>query len=232
MKTAFVSEIYPTLQGEGPYTGEKQIFLRFAVCPLRCNYCDTPESLTPAGHKRMTVPEVHDRVSEVQRQTSIKTVSVTGGEPLVHAGFLKEVFPLFKRDRLRIYLETAGVHPDGLSQVIDFCDVVSMDLKLPSATGQNFWDQHERFLKIAGEKATFVKVVVEKNSRLEEIERAASLLAERPHPPLLVLQPASPMPPFAEAPPPELVAKAYLLAKKIIPHVAVMPQQHKIWGLR
>src|SRR5882672_10541666 len=211
MKTAFVSEIYPTIQGEGPYTGEKQIFLRLAVCPLRCNYCDTPGSLTAEGHRRLTVGQVYDEVSKVQKATLIKTVSVTGGEPLVYAGFLKEVFPLFKKDRLRIYLETAGVHPDGLSQVVDFCDVVSMDIKLPSATGHAFWDRHEKFLEIAGEKA-FVKIVIEKKSRLDEVEQAAEILARHPRPPLLVLQPASPMPPAAEAPSDKLMSQAYLLA--------------------
>ena len=44
---ANVSEIFVSFQGEGVHAGRRQLFVRFGGCPLRCRYCDTPESLTP-----------------------------------------------------------------------------------------------------------------------------------------------------------------------------------------
>ncbi|MFT6627957.1 MAG: 7-carboxy-7-deazaguanine synthase, partial [Flavobacteriales bacterium] len=37
-----ISEIFRTVQGEGPSTGVVSTFLRLAHCNLRCTWCDTP----------------------------------------------------------------------------------------------------------------------------------------------------------------------------------------------
>ena len=39
-----VREIFTSIQGEGPYVGVKQLFVRFCGCNLRCDYCDTDVS--------------------------------------------------------------------------------------------------------------------------------------------------------------------------------------------
>ena len=36
-----VNEIFISINGEGPLTGEAAIFLRLSGCNLRCAYCDT-----------------------------------------------------------------------------------------------------------------------------------------------------------------------------------------------
>jgi hypothetical protein len=33
-------EVFASIQGVGRYTGEAQVFLRLAGCPLRCRYCE------------------------------------------------------------------------------------------------------------------------------------------------------------------------------------------------
>jgi organic radical activating enzyme len=38
---AKIKEIFTSIQGEGPYIGVKQLFVRFCGCNLMCEYCDT-----------------------------------------------------------------------------------------------------------------------------------------------------------------------------------------------
>jgi organic radical activating enzyme len=230
LSDAFVSEIYASVQGEGPWTGERHIFLRLAGCPLRCDYCDTPGSLSAAGHPRRRAADVAADVTALARREAIDTVSVTGGEPLAQAAFLTELLPLLKTEGLRIYLETAGVLPDGLAAVIDHCDVVSMDIKLPSATGKSWWDAHARFLDISGTKA-YAKLVVERHTPADEINRAIDLLAAARPVPVLVLQPVTARPPAVLAPSATVLQAAFQAAARRLPRVIVLEQQHKLWDL-
>ena len=38
---AKIREIFTSIQGEGPFVGYKQLFVRFSKCNLNCKYCDT-----------------------------------------------------------------------------------------------------------------------------------------------------------------------------------------------
>ena len=230
-RAAPVTEIFTTVQGEGPYTGEAQIFVRFAGCPLRCDYCDTPASLVPSGGRPMAAEDALAAIRTESSRSGVRTVSLTGGEPLVYASFIRALAAELKRDGFRLYLETAGVHPGRLRDVIEFMDVVSMDVKLPSATGREHWAEHEAFLEAAGDKA-FAKIVLERHSTDEEFDRAVSLLAAAPRPPLTVLQPVTPKPPHALAPSAGRVAELYGRARGRLPRVFVMTQQHKAWNIR
>lgn len=37
----YVNEIFPTIQGEGPFSGRPAIFIRLSGCNLQCSWCDT-----------------------------------------------------------------------------------------------------------------------------------------------------------------------------------------------
>lgn len=231
MTSTFISEIYASLQGEGPYTGEKQVFVRLAGCPLRCNYCDTPESLTAKGHPLKDVSSVVAVVRKKSRASGARTVSITGGEPLAHVRFLKELMPALRKNGFKIYLETAGVHADNLKALVRYCDTIAMDIKLPSAVGRSFWKEHEHFLRV-GRKKIFCKIVLAGDSKMKEISRAVSLVASFKPKPLLVLQPVTAFDDHILPVRPTNVAEAYKIASKKLPRVFVMPQQHKVWGLR
>lgn len=233
-ETAFVSEVYVSVQGEGPYSGERQVFVRLAGCPLRCRYCDTPGSLTIRGHQRRTVTEVMGEIEKVG--STVKTVSLTGGEPLLQLPFARSLLQALKKKKKRTYLETAGVYPNAMKAVRPFVDVVSMDMKLPTAVGKEFWSEHRAFLRNAGKNA-FVKIVWERASLLSELKSAVKILKSLRTPPLLVIQPVSTIDepirePKPAAPDAEHLADAYAYAAEQLPRVLVIPQQHKLWGVR
>jgi len=58
-----VSEIFVSFQGEGPHAGRRHLFVRLGGCPLRCRYCDTPESLVPTSECRVLGPDGVRRLS-------------------------------------------------------------------------------------------------------------------------------------------------------------------------
>ena len=44
---AHLFEVFSSIQGEGLYIGDRQIFVRFLMCNLSCAYCDSTDCLVP-----------------------------------------------------------------------------------------------------------------------------------------------------------------------------------------
>ncbi|MFT4537622.1 MAG: 7-carboxy-7-deazaguanine synthase [Planctomycetota bacterium] len=142
--TAPVLEVFASIQGEGLYAGHPQVFVRLRGCPMRCRWCDTPGSWTLDGEAEAQIAAPSGRRREPSASTpfqsacwiaevetgSPRTVSLTGGEPLLWPSFLLALKGMIGSRRL--HLETAGGHPETLARVLERCDHVSLDLKLPS----------------------------------------------------------------------------------------------------
>jgi len=82
-----VSEVFgPTFQGEGPHAGVRTGFVRLGLCNLSCEWCDTPYTWDRKHYDvdkecpPTLVGEVHDRL----RALDVRTVCLSGGEPLMH----------------------------------------------------------------------------------------------------------------------------------------------------
>ena len=164
-----VKEVFKSIQGEGLYIGYEQVFVRFCRCNLNCNYCDT-DFLSDGNTKDFSSKELADIINSI---TGIHSVSLTGGEPLLEIDFLKEFLPLCKH---KIYLETNATLADNLSQIIDYVDYVSADIKLESATGnKNNFGLHDKFFDVAKRKDLFAKVVFNKNIAQYEIDETVKL---------------------------------------------------------
>lgn len=74
--TLRITEVFLSLQGETSRAGLPTVFVRLAGCPLRCRWCDTPYSFQ--GGETVTLTDLLRRIADY----GVKTVCVTGGEPL------------------------------------------------------------------------------------------------------------------------------------------------------
>lgn len=252
-------EVFSSFQGEGLYAGSPQVFLRLAGCPLRCVWCDTPASweTSPEATARVrstegsrsesawvTPAQAKRWIDEVD-PTGRMTVSVTGGEPLLWAEFLLELRPLL--GRRRVHLETAGAHPGSLSRVLDACDHVSADLKLPldmgapeasgffeeepSPSTDAQWQRARRsFLESISGRDACCKLVVAGGHPPEAYSGLFEDVSEcAPELPLFV-QPATPVR-GAGAPSREEVAELAASAEEMGLRVSVLGQLHRAWRL-
>lgn len=171
MTKTFVKEFFVSIQGEGPYVGYKQLFIRFCRCNLKCKYCDT-DFLAAGGAKEYSAQELFDAISALDL-TGLHSISLTGGEPLLEAEFLKEFLPLV-RPLGRIYLETNATLPEQFEEIKDLVDIVSADIKLESAAGVKACRHDEFFAACAG-KDLFAKIVFDSSITDEEISTTAAL---------------------------------------------------------
>ncbi len=244
MKTARIDEVFASIQGEGPWIGQRQIFVRFIGCDLRCSYCDTPDAVKtadgsgrPCRAQRSTQSFDRESVANplscadlallcerlIVQGPARTVISLTGGEPLLQGDFLADWLPV-ARHKYRIFLETNGVGHEVMRELAALIDVVSMDIKLPSATGQPArWEDHRKFLNAARGKELFVKAVVTKDTAPGDLQAAFSLVAE--HGPVpFIIQPAC----GEYGPSAEFLIRLQNEGLGILADVRIVPQVHKI----
>ena len=245
---AHIHEIFSSVQGEGLYIGERQIFIRFLMCNMSCAYCDSPESLVPQKTFRVeetpgkkdfkmynnpaTIDQLSGILDQFNKQKGLHhSVSLTGGEPLLQVDLLKNFIPKIKEKGLKAYLETNGTMPERLSEIIDLVDIVAMDIKLPSMTGESDrLQEHKKALQVASRKEVFVKIVFGRQSKPLEIENASKVISEIGSGIPLVLQPVTPVREIKHGPTPEQMLSFHAIAKRHLNNVRVIPQIHKMLG--
>ncbi|HEU5400323.1 MAG TPA: radical SAM protein [Terriglobales bacterium] len=102
-----IIEIYKSLQGESSFAGLPCVFVRTAICNLRCTWCDS--EYTFKGGSPMSVDAVQAEVHRLSPDGGL--VEITGGEPMLHQ---REVVPLMERllsTGYTVLLETSGERP-------------------------------------------------------------------------------------------------------------------------
>jgi organic radical activating enzyme len=156
------------------------------------------------------------------------SLSVTGGEPLLWVDELKSLFPYLKGKGLNIYLETNGTMPDQLLQILPLVDVISMDIKLPF-DGKTFWDVHESFLQYSIQKEVFVKIVVNKDTAVKDLQHACDIIARVAPSIPTILQPVTQTQSVQAPEFMQLLEWQSHLLKKLV-NVRVIPQTHVYVG--
>lgn len=100
----WVQEVFYTLQGEGPFSGQPAVFVRLAGCNLSCFWCDTEFE---SSDWRPQLPELMTAIEKV-RPPFCQLIVLTGGEP-----FRQNIGPLVESllalsDKLIVQIETNG----------------------------------------------------------------------------------------------------------------------------
>lgn len=171
----------------------------------------------------LNAAQVSEVIKKFCGEVPTQAISFTGGEPLLHWQFVRDVADAVKSLGVKNFFETNGTLPDELAKALDAVDVISMDIKL----GQNLLSLHEKFLRVAHGKDLYVKVVVTGDTTFEEFLSAVEMVAGVDENILLIVQPVTPVA-EAKAPSAEKILSFQAAALRRLKNVRVIPQTHKL----
>ncbi|WP_440953749.1 7-carboxy-7-deazaguanine synthase QueE [Methanococcoides sp. FTZ1] len=232
-----VSEIFCSVQGEGPHVGVRQAFVRFVGCNLNCSYCDTNVEKpvlckfekVPGTNVFKDIPNplgVKDVCEMLDSYENVHSISLTGGEPLLEADFIAEM------DVSRpLYLESNMTLPDMAKKIRDKVSYVSGDVKLIDEFEGEDFDSHLertfecfRTLRNTKERECFCKLVITKDTSADDVLSVADEISG--YVSCMVLQPVTQK---HLAPEIEFMLE---LQNRLLDSIdtLIIPQTHKMWG--
>ena len=115
-----------------------RVVIFFNGCKLRCKYCHNPETWV-RGKDNMTVDEVYNKIMRCEPYFRNNVgVTFSGGEPLLHSDFIIELSKKLKDNNIHICLDTAGVGNGNYDELLEYVDLVLLDIKHTDGTGYKF----------------------------------------------------------------------------------------------
>lgn len=112
--------------------------IRFIVflqgCPLKCKYCHNRDTWNPEGGAKHTVQYVINKLIRCKpyiKASKVGGITVSGGEPLLQADFVRELFIETHKLGMTTCLDTAGsiAIDDKIKSLLDVTDTVLLDIK-------------------------------------------------------------------------------------------------------
>lgn len=100
-------------------------------CRMRCVYCHNPDTWDVHGGTSREAAEVFAQIKRFQPYFGEKGgLTVSGGEPLLQADFVRELFTLCKERGIHTCLDTAGsVGGSAVESLLAVCDLCLLDIK-------------------------------------------------------------------------------------------------------
>lgn len=138
-----VTEIFgPTIQGEGPNTGIKTLFVRVAGCDFKCSWCDSKFAWKiDKDTKRYEPEELAKELVQRCRDTYTSHVILTGGNPCLYS--FGEVIDILHNNKITVDVETQGSKfPEWMSKL----DLVVISPKAPSSGMEDVYYKISKWL--------------------------------------------------------------------------------------
>ena len=100
-------------------------------CPLRCVCCHNPDTWALDGGSLTTPEAMAEKIRRLKAYFGKEGgVTVSGGEPLVQAEFVTELFRILKSEGISCALDTSGcVYNSHVEELLSLCDIVLLDYK-------------------------------------------------------------------------------------------------------
>lgn len=164
-----VAEIFgPTIQGEGPNTGIKTLFVRVAGCDFKCSWCDSKFAWKiDKDTKRYEPEELAKELVQRCRDTYTSHVILTGGNPCLYS--FGEVIDILHNNKITVDVETQGSKfPEWMSKL----DLVVISPKAPSSGMEDVYYKISKWLDREDvNNRIAIKIPVFNNDDIEFAER-------------------------------------------------------------
>jgi pyruvate formate lyase activating enzyme len=120
----------------------------FRGCPVRCYYCHNRDIQT--GEELREIDEIEDMIR--QSRLVISGVIFSGGETTMQKEALMELARRCRKMNLAVGIQTNGVFPETIKEMIDagLVDLVHLDIKTR-------WEHYPRMLKVGQETVLNIK---------------------------------------------------------------------------
>jgi len=166
-------EIFYSIQGEGVNVGIPAVFLRLALCNLRCSWCDTRYTWDWEQYDRdkeiikMSLEEIEGSIIK----HNCNHLVITGGEPLVQHRQLMPLLKSLKNKGFYIEIETNGtIVPDvQVGRLIDQWNVSpKIENSGNSLSCREILEAYEFFRDLT---STYFKYVIQREDDVTEVQR-------------------------------------------------------------
>jgi pyruvate formate lyase activating enzyme len=101
-------------------------------CPLRCQYCQNPDTWRLRDGRITAIDEIMSRIHRFRAlfDATGGGLTISGGEPLMQAAFVQRVFRRCRDEGIRTALDTSGyLGRHASDELLDTTDLVLLDVK-------------------------------------------------------------------------------------------------------
>ena len=101
-------------------------------CGLKCKYCHNRDTWDSSGGEYMSLDDIFKKIIRYKAYINHGGgVTISGGEPLLQAKFLIELFTALKKENIHTCIDTSGMIPitSDIKKLLSLTDLVLLDIK-------------------------------------------------------------------------------------------------------